>query len=215
MNKAAAAYDGGSLTDWVRSGLSENQEDARAYLRETWLASAVRALWEARRRAGLTQARVADQMHTTQSAIARLENDQEGGISLRRYVDYALACGALPFVPELVSFESLRAYAVDNPDEPLTASAYRYWIAGPPDAGQQQAASIVLETPAGPSALSWRTTDWGGVWETCPYAVSLQEALVAGGGTQVYPRSISVPVVSGAPRQGHQGDPSYLQRQAA
>lgn len=47
---------------------------------------------ECRRRAGLTQAQLADQIGTTQPAIARLERGV-GNPSLRRLSDIAYACG--------------------------------------------------------------------------------------------------------------------------
>jgi transcriptional regulator with XRE-family HTH domain len=55
---------------------------------------------EARRRAGLTQAELAERLGTTQSAIARLER---GGTepSFERVVDAARACG-LELVPQLL-----------------------------------------------------------------------------------------------------------------
>lgn len=84
------------LDDAIQDMLDEGGETARAYLRQRWLSSALDALIEARRAAGFTQAEVATALGTTQSAIARLEHADDGGMSLRRYVDYAIACGAFP-----------------------------------------------------------------------------------------------------------------------
>lgn len=65
-------------------------------LKDHFLTNAMVALFEARRGAGLSQEEVARLMGTSQPAVARWEHDLEGSISLRRYVDFAMACGAIP-----------------------------------------------------------------------------------------------------------------------
>lgn len=85
-----------SFADSIRRRLHRRPEAIAAYLRAGWLAEAAAALREARRAAGLTQQEVAERLGTTQSAIARMENDFEGRYTLRRYIDYLLACGRVP-----------------------------------------------------------------------------------------------------------------------
>lgn len=123
------AYGVDALTDLTRE-LLEDDETAYAYLLEAWLAQTTGKLREARREAGLTQAEVAERLGTKQPAIARLERDHEGRSSLRRFLEYALACGVLPFELSLESAEEMRRYALDNPDEPITETAYENWLYG-------------------------------------------------------------------------------------
>jgi DNA-binding XRE family transcriptional regulator len=49
-----------------------------------------------RKAAHLTQAQVAERMHTQQASIARMERDTRGSFNLRRIADYTLACGFIP-----------------------------------------------------------------------------------------------------------------------
>jgi transcriptional regulator with XRE-family HTH domain len=121
-----------TLTDLIRDSLSGSDEAATAYLRQNWLDAAMYTLWKARRAAGLTQAEVAARMGTTQSSIARLERDGGGGISLRRFIDYALACGMSPLDLELITTSSLRRYALADPDAPRTHSAVTDWLEANP-----------------------------------------------------------------------------------
>lgn len=113
----------GTHDDLVKT-LLEDKEVARGYLRENFLAGAVLALCAARERAGLSQATVAARMGTQQPSIARLERDLGGSLSLRRYVEYALAVDALPFDIVLGDFEKLRAYAIEHPGRELTQVAF-------------------------------------------------------------------------------------------
>ncbi len=100
----------------------------KEYLKAGFVSSAVDALFYARRRAGLTQAQVAEQMNTKQAAIARLEADTDGSISLRRYAEFALACGMVPLDITLVPIESARDFVIANPDLPLTQMNYDTWL---------------------------------------------------------------------------------------
>ncbi|MGH2459594.1 MAG: helix-turn-helix domain-containing protein [Chloroflexota bacterium] len=88
----------------------------------------IRALRNARRRANLTQAKVAERMGTTRPAVARLENDHEGRITLHLYLDYALACGMLPLNVVLEPVESVRQFAIDRPNTPRTQANYQVWV---------------------------------------------------------------------------------------
>ncbi len=95
---------------------------AHSYLKASFLSSAIDALFQARRQAGLTQAQVAEKLGTKQAAIARLEADTEGAISLRRYVEFALACGMVPLNIELVPInaarDSILTHLIEKPYEP-------------------------------------------------------------------------------------------------
>lgn len=106
------AESGRLLDDVVNDLLEAGGEGATAYLQHWWLCDTVDALVSARHRAGLTQADVAERMGTTQSAIARLERDRDGGISLRRYVAYCVACGVLPDVMQMAAVEARRLAAL-------------------------------------------------------------------------------------------------------
>src|SRR5947208_378170 len=96
MSESGMAAEPETLEDVIRQDLTQSDATAAAFLRQSWVSRAITALWEMRRTAGLTQTEVADRMGTKQSVVARWERGDEGGISLRRYVDFALACGALP-----------------------------------------------------------------------------------------------------------------------
>ena len=106
----------------------DGEEFTRAYLKARFLSSAVRALYNARRKAGLTQAQVAEQLNTKQAAIARLEADTDGSLSLRRFVDYALACGMDPLDIILEPMESVCDYVIHNPQAPRTQALYNAWL---------------------------------------------------------------------------------------
>ncbi|HLG61656.1 MAG TPA: helix-turn-helix transcriptional regulator [Ktedonosporobacter sp.] len=114
------------LAHMLKEG-EEGQTFVEAYLKSSFLSSAVDALFYARRQAGLTQAQVAEQLKTKQAAIARLEADTTGSMSLRRFVEVAMACGMAPFDIQLVPISSLREYIIANPDAPKTPDAYNTW----------------------------------------------------------------------------------------
>lgn len=118
---------GGSLGDLAREYLEESAESASAYLAEGWLTAAMRTLRDIRHRAGLTQGELAQRLHTTQSAVARLERDHEGRCSLRHYVEYLAACGIQPFALETTELSALREFALANPGVPRTVRAFTTW----------------------------------------------------------------------------------------
>jgi len=133
MSEVDAVFDDlleDAAIDPVRE-LLKDEDTAHLYLMERWLTDAVAKLRDARREAGLTQEEVAERLGTKQPAIARLERDHEGRFSLRRFVEHALACGALPLDIVLKSSENAREYALENPDEPTTETAYESWITAP------------------------------------------------------------------------------------
>jgi transcriptional regulator with XRE-family HTH domain len=114
-------------TDPIHEMLEESEATAYAYLLESWLTSTVAALRDARRREGLTQEDIAEQLNTKQPAIARLERDHEGRFSLRRFAEYSLACGMLPLDVSLRPAHEIREYALSNPDAPKTDQAFEAW----------------------------------------------------------------------------------------
>lgn len=116
-----------NLEDLARKYLAESKEGAIAYLRQAWLSGTVAALRGARRAADLTQEEVAQRLGTTQSAIARLERDDEGRMALHRYVDYAVVCDKLPLDIELVNVDDLRHLAEETPSAPRTRATYEQW----------------------------------------------------------------------------------------
>ncbi len=118
-----------TTADFVREMLADEQEGeefATAYFKTGFLTSAVDALVEARRGTGLTQADVAAILHTKQPAIARLESDTSGSMSLRRYAEAALACNSVPLIM-LAPKQDVVQYVFARPDAPLTAEAYLTW----------------------------------------------------------------------------------------
>lgn len=111
----------------------EGEEFSRGFLKASFLSSALDALLYARRRVGLTQAQVAEKLNTKQSAIARLEADVDGAMSLRRYVDFALACGMIPLDFTLIPVDAAIQYTKGNPEAPLTPENYYAWQSHQPE----------------------------------------------------------------------------------
>ena len=98
------------------------------YLKSGFVSTAVDQLFYARHQKGLTQAQVAEQMNTKQAAIARLEADTDGSMSLRRYAEFALACEMVPLEITLVPIEYAHNFVLANPDLPLTQINYHTWL---------------------------------------------------------------------------------------
>ena len=145
MSTRNRLHDDGSLADLEREVLGAGDESAREYLRRRWLASAIGEVRRSRIRGRLTQADVAERMKTTQSAVARLERDHEGRLTLRRFIDYALACGVIPLELQVLPFEDVQRFAASSPDVPLTAMAYGAWCASQ-EARTAAATSLSLPT---------------------------------------------------------------------
>lgn len=105
---------GGDLIDqqeFFERRIREDERVARAYLRKSFLQDVVYALRGVRTARGLTQQDVATALHTKQPSVARLENALEGGYSMRRFIEFCLACGFLPHVI-LEPFDSAQEAAV-------------------------------------------------------------------------------------------------------
>lgn len=86
------------VTGTIQDALSDITSDSAKLeiLKDHFLTAAMVALFEVRKNAGLSQEQVAAAMGTAQPSVARWEHDFEGGMSLRRYVDFAIACGVIP-----------------------------------------------------------------------------------------------------------------------
>lgn len=104
-----------------------NSTFIKEYLKADFLSSAIDALFYARRQSNFTQTQVAEQLKTKQAAIARLEADTNGSLSLRRYVDFALACNMVPLNITLAPINLVRDFVKDNPDISLTEENYNSW----------------------------------------------------------------------------------------
>jgi transcriptional regulator with XRE-family HTH domain len=121
----------GTMTDYLIQQLTEEEHGkdfAAEYLKSAFLSSAVNTLFYMRRQAGLTQAQIAERLDTKQSAVARLEGDFDGGISLRRYVDFALACGMVPHSITFAPLESAISYTIAQPKVPYTQVNHQEWL---------------------------------------------------------------------------------------
>jgi transcriptional regulator with XRE-family HTH domain len=121
----------GTMADYLIQKLmdeEQGQEFAFEYLKSAFLTEAINALFYMRRQAGLTQAQVAERLNTKQSAVARLEGDSDGGISLRRYVDFALACGMVPHDITFAPLESAISYTIAQAKIPYTQVNYQEWL---------------------------------------------------------------------------------------
>jgi len=131
MNQDEDVQVAGTMTDHLIQGFMDEEqgkEFASEYLKSAFLSSAANGLFYIRREAGLTQEQVAERLNTKQSAIARLESDFDGGISLRRYVDYALACGKVPHDITFAPLESAISYTIAQPKILFTQVNYQEWI---------------------------------------------------------------------------------------
>src|SRR5437588_6297535 len=121
----------GTMTDYLIQKVTDKEqgkEFASEYFKSAFLTSAVNALFYMRRQAGLTQAQVAERLNTKQSAIARLEDDFDGGISLRRFADFALACGMVPHNITFAPLESVISYTIAQPKILYTQVTYLEWL---------------------------------------------------------------------------------------
>lgn len=107
----------GSLDDLVIEFL-ETDERSREYLKARWIEDTIFTLRTIRRSASLTQAEVARRMGTRQSAIARLEGEDD--ITLGKVWDYFYACGVAPTKIEHVNFSVLRDFIRSQPDNSET-----------------------------------------------------------------------------------------------
>src|SRR5947209_5634824 len=120
-----------TMADYIIKKLKDEKsglENAVAFLRATFLSSAVDALFSARRKAGLTQEQVARKLGKKQEAIARWEADKEGKMSLRQYFDLAAACGRIPLNIALEPIEAVRDFVIDHPEDLQAPELYYSWL---------------------------------------------------------------------------------------
>lgn len=120
-----------TTADVIAHELADERNDpafVEEYLKAGFLSSAIDALFYARRQANLTQAQVAERLNTKQASIARLEADTSGSLTLRRYVEFALACGMVPLDITLAPIDSVRDFVRSHPDSPLTQELYQAWM---------------------------------------------------------------------------------------
>ncbi len=130
MSRRNDAQSSGSTSDYIKERLSVDKggDFTRAYLKKGFLTAAMDALFYARREAGLTQAQVADRLHTKHTSIARWEADTSGSMSLHRYAEIALAYGMIPLDIKLVPISSLCDYVTEDPQASRTADCYDAWL---------------------------------------------------------------------------------------
>jgi transcriptional regulator with XRE-family HTH domain len=131
MERAEHSEATGTIADYLIRKLKDEKhglENAVAYLRSTFLSSAVDALFYARHKAGLTQEQVAQRLGKKQEAIARWEADKDGRMSLRQYFDLAVASGKIPLNIVLEPVEAVRDFVIDLPEEPPTPYHYYEWL---------------------------------------------------------------------------------------
>ena len=131
MNDDEDLQIAGTTSDYLIQQLTDEEgrkDFAREYLKSAFLSSAVNTLCSMRQHAGLTQSQVAERLNTKQSAIARLEGDFDGGISLRRYVDFALACGMVPHNITFAPLESAINYTIDQSKIAYTQVNDQEWL---------------------------------------------------------------------------------------
>lgn len=130
MENAKDVQITGTMSDYLVERLGDEehgQEYAVEYFKADFLTAAAISLFTLRREAGLTQAQIAERLHTKQSAIARLEADFDGAMSLRRYIDFVLACGSVPHHLTFTPIETARAFTIAQPETPLTFENQQYW----------------------------------------------------------------------------------------
>ena len=128
MDNQTDHVEGTSIGDFIREMLADGvSEDIQSYLKAGVLSSAVEALFKARKAANLTQDEVAQRLKTKQPGVVRFEADLGGSMSLRRYVEFALACGKVPLIA-LEEVASVERFALEYPGGPFTAEKYMGWL---------------------------------------------------------------------------------------
>lgn len=101
----------------VRRYLSQPESRDR-WLVSTWYSDLVSQAIGARTHAGLTQKDIAERLGTTQSAIARLENDLDAKAGAGRLFRYLIACGVVPMA-DAVPLEDALAQLDETPSKDL------------------------------------------------------------------------------------------------
>jgi transcriptional regulator with XRE-family HTH domain len=121
----------GTTSDCLIQQLTDEEEGkdfAIGYFKSGFMSSAVNTLFYMRRQAGLTRAQVAERLNTTEATVAYLESDFDGEISLRQYVEFALACGMVPHDITFAPLESVINYAIARPKTLYTQVNHQEWL---------------------------------------------------------------------------------------
>lgn len=141
-----------TATESLREVIAHDPEALKEYLKQSFLMDAMLSLFQARRQANLTQRQVAERLGTKQSVIARWEADFTGAISLRNYVDFALACEVRPFDVTLAPVGAFVPFANEHPDQAITVEAYHRWLRSATDSVPMSGNTFtVTATPATPT----------------------------------------------------------------
>lgn len=130
MTQNEDIQNSGTLTDYLMQKLIDEQTGEKfaiEYLKTSFLTAAVQELAHARRNAHLTQEQVAQKLGKKQAAIARWEADFDGRMSLRQYVELAIAYDVMPLQMKLEPILSVRDYVLDNPHAQWTQEFYSEW----------------------------------------------------------------------------------------
>lgn len=76
-----------------------------------WILSTMLNLEKVRKDGHYSQKELAQRLGTTQSVISRTETDSTGSISVRRYVEWLLACGVVPMDLTLEPWNKIKTHA--------------------------------------------------------------------------------------------------------
>lgn len=93
MAEQAETVGAGSVEELLADLRAEGGDRMARY---EWCLSAVHALREARYHAGLSRQEIATALGITERAVARIEDDLDGGMTLGTFYAFARACGVRP-----------------------------------------------------------------------------------------------------------------------
>ena len=80
----------------VPQEIVNDDQALREFLKTDWILSTMLNLEKVRKDGHYSQRDLAQRLGTTQSVISRTESDSTGAISVRRYVEWLLACDVVP-----------------------------------------------------------------------------------------------------------------------
>lgn len=150
---------GRTLQDLVRDVLNESDDSADKFLMESWLAETMSMLRNARRAAGLRQTEVARRLGMHQSAVARLESEDDTKLST--FWKYLAACDVAPTLVETVPLSQLRGFTRHDPFAPRRAELIYAWVSER-EAGTAPGPSgysgFVSETLSTRTKAEWKAT---------------------------------------------------------
>ena len=132
----------------VRRYLSQPESRDR-WLVSTWYSDLVSQAIGARTHAGLTQRDIAERMGTTQSAIARLENDLDARVGAARLFRYLATCGVIPMT-DTVPLEDALAQLDETPSKDLRLANFAAGRNGHQEPAHVTAAQVVNAFSAQP-----------------------------------------------------------------